>query len=160
MKRALMTAAIAVLLAGGAMAGHQASAGSPAADSPASGKPKASEWRSQECRFGGLTKGGWAQREVVLTIECAVRKWPVSGGVPFAVQVAACESGLRADASNDGRYLGVYQHAASYWPSRRAHFNPGAWDKALDVSAFNARSNVVVAIRMAHSGGWGPWSCA
>ena len=120
----------------------------------------ANDWRMQECRYGGLTKGGWTQREVVLTIRCAVQKWSVDGGSDFAVQVAACESGLRADASNGGNYLGIYQHSARYWPTRLRTLAPAAWDKPLASSAFNARANVVVAIRMAHNGGWGPWGCA
>ena len=67
---------------------------------------------------------------------------------------------MRADASNGGDYLGVYQHAARYWPARVRALAPTAWAKPLGPSAFNARSNVVVALRMAHAGGWGAWSCA
>jgi hypothetical protein len=118
------------------------------------------KWRMQECRFARLDgQGGWAQREVVLTIQCSVAKWSVSGGADFATSVAACESGLRADAWNPGGYAGVFQHAVRYWPGRLRSLAP-AWDKPLASSPFNARSNVVVAIKMAHAGGWGPWSCA
>jgi hypothetical protein len=118
-----------------------------------------SEWRLEECRFGGLVKGGWTQREVVLTIDCAVEKWPVpnapNGNTP--TQVAACESGLQADASNGGRYLGIFQHSAHYWPGRVDAFAPRTWDKPLGASALNARSNIVVSIRMVAGDGWGPW---
>lgn len=149
-----MTAAIAALLTAGAIAGHQATAETRPGDSRADAK-----WRSSECRYGGLDKGGWTYREVRLTIECAVARWSVYGGLSKALSVAECESGLNAQASNGGAYLGVYQHSARYWPARQNALNPPAWDKAIAESAFNARANVVVAIRMAHGSGWGAWSC-
>ena len=160
MRKRIVTAAIAACLATGATAATGASAGSPASHSLTHSSGEANRaWRTEECRFGGLVPGGWTVREIVWTITCAERKWPVSGGVSKALAVARCESGLRADASNGGRYLGVYQHAAVYWPARLRSLAP-SWDKALASSAFDGRSNVVIAMRMAHSGGWGPWSCA
>jgi hypothetical protein len=117
--------------------------------------------REAECRYARWDgRAGWSTQEVRRTIVCAVGKWSVQGGAGAAIAIAACESGLNANASNGGRYLGVYQHAAAYWPARVDAFNPPTWDRPLSRSAFNARSNVVVAIRMAHAGGWGPWSCA
>lgn len=161
MRRAIVTALTAALLTAGAGGPPGNAAEARLADSPASGRSQANEWRSRECRFARLDgHGGWVQREVIATIGCAVARWPVAGGVGFAIEVAACESGLRANASNGGRYLGVYQHAASAWPWRVNHYTPKAWGKSLHPSAFNARSNVIVAIRMAHGGGWSPWSCA
>jgi hypothetical protein len=156
-KRAIVTAAIAATLAGGAMGPPDNVEASPAGHSQVSRDANAT-WRDRECRYGGLEKGGWAQREVVQTIECAVARWPVAGGSDFAVQVAACESGLRADAWNPSGYAGVFQHAVRYWPQRIRNLQP-SWDKPLSRSVFNARANIVVAIRMAHVS-WGPWSCA
>ena len=163
MRRAIWTAAVAALLAGGATGlPSTALAVNPVVVSTAAADPGATaEWRTQECRYQGVDPEPWAQREVVLTIACAVGKWPVYGGIAKALAVARCESGLNAGASNGGAYLGIYQHAARYWPSRQNTYDPNAWDKELAESAFNARANVVVAIRMAHgSAGWQPWSCA
>jgi hypothetical protein len=58
---------------------------------------------------------------------------------------------------------GVFQHMPRYWESRVRSYLPARWwgyrrwtDSNL-VRCTNARANVIVAIRMAHSGGWGPW---
>jgi hypothetical protein len=72
-----------------------------------------------------------------------------------AVSVAGCESGFNRRASNGGRYVGVFQHAASAWYGRwqtyaRDYFRP--W--------YNARTNTVVAMRMARQMGWSAWGCA
>jgi hypothetical protein len=153
MRRGLISAAtIAALLIGGTATGLPAN--QPATD-------HRTEWRQRECRYARWDgRPGHSPEEVRQLIVCAVAKWPVSGGVPKALSVAACESGLNERASNGGRYLGVYQHSARYWPSRVRTFAPQQWDKPLAPSAFNGRANVVVSIRMASSGGWGPWSCA
>jgi hypothetical protein len=153
MKRRIVTTAIAASLLAGTMAGHQAGA---TAQQRKSGTN--AEWRSNECRYGGIDKGGWTYREVRMTIECSVARWSVYGGLDKALSVAECESGLNAYASNGGNYLGVYQHSATYWPARQNSLGP-RWDKPIAESAFNGRSNVVVAIRMAHASGWGAWSC-
>jgi hypothetical protein len=154
MRRTITAGLLLLILAGVAGQARQADA---QAQQRKSGTN--AEWRQAECRFGGIDEGGWTYREVRLSIECSVAKWTVYGGLPKAMSVAECESGLNAYASNGGRYLGVYQHAAAAWPSRQNSLNPDAWDKPIAESAFNGRANVVVAIRMAHSSGWGAWSC-
>jgi len=115
-------------------------------------------WRQAQCRYRHLEDGwGWSYREVALTIGCAVKHWPVFGGLDKAMSVASCESGLNELAWNPGGYAGVYQHAIAYWPARLANLAPVWWK--LRSSIFNARSNVVIAIRYAARYGWGAWSC-
>jgi len=115
----------------------------------------ADTWRDKECRFNDLRSGNtWTTYEVEKTIRCATAKWYVPGGTPKAFSVAQCESGTDLlDHSTDG-YAGTYQHAVQYWDARRAALRPQGWE--LAPSVYNARSNVVVAIRMARSG-WSPW---
>ena len=111
-------------------------------------------------------------RKVAALIRCAVRRWSVEGGADKAIAVATCESGLWPWAVG-GDNLGVFQHKATYWFSRvnrylrERWFNAAQWERVhqeASVSnprpAFLARANVLIGIRMAHSGGWGPWSCA
>jgi hypothetical protein len=87
-------------------------------------------------------------------IRCAARRWDVTGGPDKAVAVARCESRFDPDAYNPGGYAGVYQQATRYWPSRATTYG------FRDYSVYNGRANVMVSVRMAHRGGWGPWSCA
>lgn len=86
-------------------------------------------------------------------IRCAARTWPVPGGPDYAVSVARCESGLDPSTVYYGHY-GVFQHVLRYWPARATAYGFDGW------SPLNGRANILVSIRMAHVGGWGPWSCA
>jgi hypothetical protein len=86
-------------------------------------------------------------------IRCAARRWDVAGGPDKAVAVARCESRLNPRAYNPGGYAGVFQQATRYWPSRATNYG------FPDYSVYNGRANVMVSVRMAHRGGWGPWSC-
>jgi hypothetical protein len=88
-------------------------------------------------------------------IDCAVGAFgPVRGGATRAVCIAKRESGLVPSASSKtGKYLGLYQHAATYWPSRFDTYTRERWD--LSSSALSGRSNAIVTVRMVHSvGGW------
>jgi hypothetical protein len=91
-------------------------------------------------------------------IDCAVRIWPVAGGNFYARSIAERESHMWPWALNTSSgCAGLYQHVQSLWAGRvAAYWNP-AWFWRVP-SVFNARANVIVSIRMAHSGGWGPWS--
>jgi hypothetical protein len=110
---------------------------------------------SAECRYKG--NGGWSHRDIIREIHCAEDRWAVPGGSHKAVSVAKCESGLNPRAYYAG-HGGLYQHVIRYWPSRfRAHRVRG-WH--MHPGVYNARSAVVVTMRMVHSGGWQPWSCA
>ncbi len=93
-------------------------------------------------------------REIKDTIRCAAHRWHVPGGTRKALHVAACESGFNPDARGNG-FAGVYQHLKTAWPSRATEFG---FDGA---AVWNGRANSIVSIRMAHTGGWGPWKgCA
>ena len=83
---------------------------------------------------------------------CAANHWQVPGGATTAVSIAWRESRFRADAYNPSGAEGVYQHMRQYWPGRAAAYGfPGA-------SAFNARVNVIVTMRMVRRlGNWSPW---
>ena len=87
-------------------------------------------------------------------IRCAARRWDVAGGPHKALSVARCESRFDPRAYNPGGYAGVYQQAKRYWPPRATTYG------FRDHSVYNGRANVIVSVRMAHRGGWGPWSCA
>lgn len=89
-------------------------------------------------------------------IRCAADEWPVKGGAARAICIADRESNLIPTAVGRGlteEYLGLFQHAATYWPDRfSANTDPG-WQ--LSDRALNARSNTIVTIRMvAAAGGW------
>jgi hypothetical protein len=86
-------------------------------------------------------------------IRCAARRWNVSGGPHKAIRVARCESRLDPHAYNPGGYAGVFQQATRYWPGRATTYG------FHDYSVFNGRANIMVSVRMAHRGGWGPWAC-
>ena len=87
-------------------------------------------------------------------IRCAARRWEVAGGPDKAVSVARCESRFDPRAYNSNGYAGVYQQATRYWRTRSSTYG------FRDYSVFNGRANIVVSVRMAHRGGWGPWACA
>jgi len=89
-------------------------------------------------------------------IRCAVATWDVPGGADKALCIAARESGLHPGAqSATGRYLGLYQHSAKYWPGRYESWTEPDW--GLDPSALSGRTNAIVTMRMVHASGWGPW---
>jgi hypothetical protein len=88
-------------------------------------------------------------------IACAVGAFgPIRGGATRAVCIAKRESGLVPTASSKtGQYLGLYQHAATYWPYRFDTYTRAGWD--LSSSALSGRSNAIVTVRMVRAmGGW------
>ena len=99
-------------------------------------------------------------RPVKRLIRCAVRRWPVPGGVSKALSVARCESSFRPDAVSPApTNLGVYQHRATYWPARADRWLRPRWE--ISHRWNNARANVIVSVRIAHVGGsWASWACA
>lgn len=99
--------------------------------------------------------GETVQRFSKRQIACAVGAYgPVKGGVKRAICIARRESGLVPSASSPkGRYLGLYQHSATYWPWRFDTYTHPSW--SLSTSALSGRSNAIVTVRMVHSlGGW------
>lgn len=97
--------------------------------------------------------------DVKALIGCAVREWSVPGGVTTALCIANRESGFWPWAHNESSDArGLFQHLQRYWPDRATNdlhqwWMPNVWVPG----AYNARANVLVSIRMAHRGGWGPW---
>jgi hypothetical protein len=89
-------------------------------------------------------------------IDCAVRIWPVPGGTFYARAIAERESHMWPWAYNPSGCAGLFQQMLRYWPGRRATYWNRSWFWKVP-SAFNARANVIVSIRMAHVGGWRPW---
>jgi len=89
-------------------------------------------------------------------IRCAERRWEVPGGAERAICIAEAESGLDPKTvSGHGAYVGLYQHSAAAWPERYREWTRPVWQ--LDERPLNARTNVIVTIRMVNAEGWGPW---
>ncbi len=78
---------------------------------------------------------------------CALRSERTKG-----LYIAWRESRFRPSAYNaTGDAAGIYQHLLRYWPHRSADFGFRNW------SAFNARANIFVTMRMVLRYGWDPW---
>ena len=117
--------------------------------------------RERTCRYQWVDRGTWTAREEQRTLACVVEHFgPIDGGVDKARQVGSCESGWYRLASNGGAYLGLFQHAATYWPGRVASLMPDGWRVGPWSSWQNSRAQIVVTVRMVHASGWGAWSCA
>ena len=88
--------------------------------------------------------------EVKHLIRCAAHHWGVNA--EKALSIAHRESLFHPDAYNSWSCAkGIYQHLCRYWAER-----------ALDYgfkgrSAFNARANIIVTMKMVRRHGWGPW---
>lgn len=157
MTRAVIAALTLALLAGGGGEGRQELT---RLDHLRTTGTQSANWRHEQCRYRNLEGGDdWSYHEVSLTIRCSVKHWSVYGGFDKALSVAQCESGLNESAWNpNGPYGGVYQQAVSAWPYRFTSLAPVWW--RLRPWVLNARSNVVVSIKMAHYYGWSAWTCA
>lgn len=83
-------------------------------------------------------------------VRCAARRYGVS--VSKALYIANRESNYKPRAYNGSSCAkGIYQHLCTYWPGRAKTYGFNDW------SAFNARANIMVTIRMVKRHGWGPW---
>ena len=155
-------AAIAALLSGGAMEATGSSAEPRLAHLLAAAPGDATQQlRERTCRYQWVDRATWTAREEQRTLACVVQHFgPIDGGIDKARQVGSCESGWYRLASNGGLYLGLFQHAAAYWPSRVAWAMPDGWRVGPWSSWKNSRAQIVVTVRMVHASGWGAWSCA
>ena len=99
------------------------------------------------CNFD-WRKGTFQVRRLV---RCAANHWDVPGGATTALYVANRESQFHPNAYNASGCAGIYQHMLRYWPGRAAAYGFRGW------SAFNARANIIVTMRMVKHNGWGPW---
>lgn len=114
-----------------------------------------------QCRFQGMDRGKWTDHEVKATIRCATDHYQVAGGTRKALCVARHESGFEATANNTrSTALGVYQVLVDTWSGWHGHLRSRWWHRGWELShsRLNARANVIVSIRIAHAGGWGPWA--
>lgn len=95
-------------------------------------------------------KGPWQVKKL---IRCAENRWSVPGGAPTALYVANRESNFKPKAYNGSSGAsGIFQHLRRYWPGRADTFGFRGW------SAFNARANIMVTMRMVHRmGSWSHW---
>ena len=95
-------------------------------------------------------KGDWHVKQL---IRCAEDRWSVPGGASTALYVAGRESHFEPKAYNSySGASGIFQHLRRYWPGRADAFGFDGW------SAFNARANIMVTMRMVHRlGSWSPW---
>jgi soluble lytic murein transglycosylase-like protein len=83
-------------------------------------------------------------------IRCAAHHYGVS--VDRALYYAHRESRFHPKAYNSWSCAkGVYQHLCTYWPKRAKAYGFNDW------SAYNARANIIVTIRMVKRYGWSPW---
>lgn len=83
-------------------------------------------------------------------IRCTARFYGVS--IDKALYVAYRESKYYPRAFNEWSCAkGIYQHLCRYWPTRADTFGFDDW------SAFNARANIIVSMRMVKRYGWSPW---
>jgi hypothetical protein len=89
-------------------------------------------------------------RYVQRLIGCVARFYRV--GASTALEVAYRESKFHPNAYNSRSCAkGVYQHLCRYWPTRADDYGFAGW------SAFNARANIFVTMRMVRQYGWWPW---
>ncbi len=94
-------------------------------------------------------KGTWHVKQL---IRCAAFRYRVPGGAATALAVADRESHFFPKAYNSySGASGIFQHLKLYWPGRAHVFGFKGW------SAFNARANIIVTMRMVKRHGWGAW---
>lgn len=118
------------------------------------------DWRWDKCRFRHYEGGmNWTNSEVRMTIQCAVQRWDVPGGLTAAYCIAAHESGYNENNYNPSSGAsGVYQFLRSTWSGTVSNQSQIFRRWEMRHSVFNARSNVVAAVRVAHMGSWSPWT--
>jgi hypothetical protein len=102
------------------------------------------QWRDRDT--------GYRPYAIKRIIKCAVAHYPVQGGARKALYIAWRESRFNPYVTN-GRFKGIYQQGTTWWPDR--YHGYGFW--YLRNKILNARTNIIVSIRMAHRHGWGPW---
>lgn len=83
-------------------------------------------------------------------IRCTASYYGV--GVEKALYVANRESNFQPSAYNAGSCAkGLFQHLCRYWPDRAYAYGFKGW------SAYNARANAIVTMKMVRRYGWEPW---
>jgi hypothetical protein len=161
LKRAVVYAALALVLVTGASEGRQAVAERTRLDVIYAAAGHKANGPCSEDQWLRISPKEWSPELVRGLVRCAVARWSVAGGAQKAISVFSCESSLFPWADSNGN-LGIGQ--LRFWADRvhrylRARwFNAAQWSRIRTVpnGAFLARANVLVSVRLAHSG-WGPW---
>lgn len=97
-------------------------------------------------------------RPIKRMLACAVKLWPVPGGIDKAISVVDCESKFDPFAVNEsGRHIGLFQHDRRYWLARWRRWG---LDLGVPQNPTNAWSSIIVSVRIINRYGWGAWSCA
>jgi hypothetical protein len=92
-------------------------------------------------------QGTWFVKQL---IRCAAHHYGVDADK--AISVARRESMFDPDAYNTWACAkGVFQHLCRYWPGRAYDYGFKGW------SAYNARANIIVTMKMVRRLGWAPW---
>jgi soluble lytic murein transglycosylase-like protein len=92
-------------------------------------------------------KGTWFVKKL---IRCAAHHYGVSAYK--ALHIAKRESRYRPRAYNSWSCAkGIYQHLCRYWPGRAYDYGFSGY------SAYNARANIIVSMRMVRRHGWSAW---
>lgn len=99
----------------------------------------------------------WTERQDTRPIVALIRDCAATFGVSStkALAIAWRESRYRPSAYNASGASGIFQHLSKFWPGRFATYARPRWH--LFASPFNARTNIVVTMRMVRRYGWGPW---
>jgi hypothetical protein len=90
------------------------------------------------------------KHEVKHLIRCAAHHYGVNADK--AIAIAHRESTFEPGAYNSlSCAKGIYQHLCRYWPDRAYEYG------FKGRSAFNARANIIVTMKMVRHYGWAPW---
>lgn len=101
---------------------------------------------------------GWSSTDLHQAARCVISHWSVPGGYRKADSVIRCESSWHPHESNSCCH-GLLQLHESYFGGWFRRFNPHrGW--RLRHAIENPRTNLVIGLRLAHAGGWSPWSCS
>jgi len=118
----------------------------PVAAAPAESRSTGPSGATNICRID-WRRGTWHVRKL---IRCAANHYDT--GVRRSLHIAFRESRYQPRAFNASTCAkGIYQHLCRYWRDRADAFG---FD---DRSAFNARANIIVTMRMVRRFGWAPW---
>ena len=164
MRAVVMTAAIALLLSGGATAATEAPASARLGDSQTVGQADANQPidREDECRFKNVGTKAWSSRDVERTIRCVATKEDVDASQ--ALSVWRCESGWAYEPAHSDCCHGPMQYMVDTFRSQFHRLQDAIHRRygAVAGRIHNVRANITTAIVfVGHGGAWSPtWECA
>lgn len=111
---------------------------------------------AKDCRFQySDSRAGWTPQESMRTFNCWVRRYGSPDPV-YAWHIAERESRWQHRATSSTGCKGIYQWSSATWEGARASFPKLASVTSSD--AYNARSNIAIAVKFQRRFGFGPWS--